>query len=290
MKNALVKLHIAVFLVGFTGILGVLIQLNQMPLVWYRILITVLSLIVLLKFKGKSVGLPLKSVKHLMLIGAVIALHWVCFYGSIKLSNVSIGLVCFSATGLFTALLEPLLITKRIRGVEILLGLLTLAGIYLIFHFDDRYQLGIIVGLISAFLAALFSVLNKKNLAIADASIIMLYELFGGLVVLSLLMPVYLYFFPTISLIPTWADLGWLLILSWVCTSVAMKLMLESLQKVSAFTQNLSLNLEPVYAIIMAFILFKENKLLQPSFYYGVAFILSSVVIQMMRVVIGKKH
>lgn len=290
MKQALIKLHIAVFLVGFTGILGVLIQLNQMPLVLYRILITVCSLFVLLKFKGVRMGLPLKSIKHLMLIGSVIALHWVCFYGSIKLSNVSIGLVCFSSTGLFTALLEPLIITKRIRWVEVLLGLLTLAGIYLIFHFDDRYQIGIIVGLLSALLAALFSVLNKKNLAIADPSILMFYELLGGLVVLSLLMPVYVHFFPTISLVPSWADLGWLLILSWVCTIVAMRLMLESLQKVSAFTQNLSLNLEHVYAIIMAFILFNENKLLQPSFYYGVALIFCSVVLQMMRVVIGKKH
>ncbi|MFY9465611.1 MAG: EamA family transporter [Sediminibacterium sp.] len=290
MKSALIKLHTAIFLVGFTGILGVLIRLNEMPLVWYRIMLTVVSLFVLLKFSGKLTRLPLAAVKKLALIGSVIALHWVCFYGSIKLSNVSIGLVCFSATGLFTALLEPLLITRKVRWVEVLLGLFSLAGIYLIFHFDDRYQTGIIVGIISAILAALFSVLNKKHLAIADAQVIMLYELLGGLLVLTLLMPLYIYFFPEASLFPSLSDWGWLLILSWVCTIIAMKLMLESLQKVSAFTQNLSLNLEPVYAIIMAFILFDENKDLQPSFYYGVGLILISVVLQMMRVVIGKRH
>jgi len=290
MKSALIKLHTAIFLVGFTGILGVLIRLNEMPLVWYRIMLTVVSLFVLLKFSGKLTRLPPAAVKKLALIGSVIALHWVCFYGSIKLSNVSIGLVCFSATGLFTALLEPLLITRKVRWVEVLLGLFSLAGIYLIFHFDDRYQTGIIVGIISAILAALFSVLNKKHLAIADAQVIMLYELLGGLLVLTLLMPLYIYFFPEASLFPSLSDWGWLLILSWVCTIIAMKLMLESLQKVSAFTQNLSLNLEPVYAIIMAFILFDENKDLQPSFYYGVGLILISVVLQMMRVVIGKRH
>ncbi|MBH2003488.1 MAG: EamA family transporter [Sphingobacteriia bacterium] len=290
MKSALIKLHTAIFFVGFTGILGVLIRLNEMPLVWYRIMLTVVSLFVLLKFSGKLTRLPLAAVKKLALIGSVIALHWVCFYGSIKLSNVSIGLVCFSATGLFTALLEPLLITRKVRWVEVLLGLFSLAGIYLIFHFDDRYQTGIIVGIISAILAALFSVLNKKHLAIADAQVIMLYELLGGLLVLTLLMPLYIYFFPEASLFPSLSDWGWLLILSWVCTIIAMKLMLESLQKVSAFTQNLSLNLEPVYAIIMAFILFDENKDLQPSFYYGVGLILISVVLQMMRVVIGKRH
>ncbi|MBL7760655.1 MAG: EamA family transporter [Sediminibacterium sp.] len=290
MKAALIKLHTAVFLVGFTGILGVLIQLSEMPLVWYRIVITVVSLLVLLKWRGQKMQLPGASIKKLLLIGSVIALHWVCFYGSIKLSNVSIALVCFSSTGLFTALLEPLLVTKRVRWIEVLLGLFSLAGIYLIFHFDDRYQTGIIVGVVSAILAALFSVLNKKHLAIADAQVIMLYELAGGLLVLTLLMPLYIYFFPLTVLVPSLSDWGWLLILSWVCTIVAMKLMLESLQKVSAFTQNLSLNLEPVYAIIMAFILFDENKDLQPSFYYGVALILLSVVLQMLRVVIGKRH
>jgi len=290
MKSALIKLHTAVFLVGFTGILGVLIQLSEMPLVWYRIMITVVSLLVLLKWRGQQLQLPAASIKKLLLIGSVIALHWVCFYGSIKLSNVSIALVCFSSTGLFTALLEPLLVTGKIRWVEVLLGLFSLAGIYLIFHFDDRYQTGIIVGLVSAILAALFSVLNKKHLAIADAQVIMLYELAGGLLVLTLLMPLYIYFFPHTVLFPSLSDWGWLLILSWVCTIVAMKLMLESLQKVSAFTQNLSLNLEPVYAIIMAFILFDENKDLQPSFYYGVGLILFSVVLQMMRVVIGKRN
>lgn len=290
MKSALIKLHTAVFLVGFTGILGVLIQLSEMPLVWYRILITVVSLLVLLKWKGAQLQLPGASIKKLLLIGSVIALHWVCFYGSIKLSNVSIALVCFSATGLFTALLEPLLVTRKVRWIEVLLGLFSLAGIYLIFHFDDRYQTGIIVGVVSAILAALFSVLNKKHLAIADAQVIMLYELAGGLLVLTLLMPLYIYFFPQAALFPSLSDWGWLLILSWICTIVAMKLMLESLQKVSAFTQNLSLNLEPVYAIIMAFILFDENKDLQPSFYYGVGLILLSVVLQMLRVVIGKRH
>jgi drug/metabolite transporter (DMT)-like permease len=290
MKSALIKLHTAVFLVGFTGILGVLIQLNEMPLVWYRIMITVVSLFVLLKWRKQPLKLSGASIKKLLLIGSVIALHWVCFYGSIKLSNVSIALVCFSSTGLFTALLEPLLITRKVRWVEVLLGLFSLAGIYLIFHFDDRYQTGIIVGIVSAILAALFSVLNKKHLAIADAQVIMLYELIGGLLVLTLLMPLYIYFFPHTALFPSLSDWGWLLILSWVCTIVAMKLMLESLQKVSAFTQNLSLNLEPVYAIIMAFILFDENKDLQPSFYYGVGLILVSVVLQMLRVVIGKRH
>lgn len=275
-------------LAGFTGILGVLIQLNELPLVWYRILITLISLFVLLLITRKSIHLPWKSIKRLMLIGAVIALHWVCFYGSIKLSNVSIALVCFSSTGLFTALLEPLMITKKIKWVEVFLGMFSIAGISLIFHFDQRYQVGIIVGVVAAILAALFTVMNKKHLALADPQVMMLYELMGGLGVLTLLIPLYLMAFPHIRLIPSAADWGWLLILSWFCTIVAMRLMLESLRKVSAFTQNLSLNLEPVYAIVMAFIFFDEGKQLQTSFYYGVTLILLSVIIQMFRLLTAK--
>ncbi|WP_026763391.1 DMT family transporter [Sediminibacterium salmoneum] len=288
MKQALIKLHISVFLAGFTGILGVLIHLNEMTLVWYRIMITVVSLSVLFALTKKSTRIPKKQAIHFFLIGTLIALHWVAFYGSIKLSNVSIGLVCFSATGLFTALLEPLLVTKKLQWAELGLGLLSLLGIYLIFHFDERYQTGIIVGIVSAFLAALFSVLNKKQVADAEPTIMMLYELTGGLVIITVLMPAYAYFFPETSIIPTLSDLGWLLVLSWLCTIVAMQLMLDSLKKVSAFTQNLSLNLEPVYAIIMAFILFDENKYLSSSFYYGVGLIILSVVLQMARMLV--KH
>lgn len=283
MKQALIKLHISVFLAGFTGILGVLIHLNEMTLVWYRIMITVVSLSVLFALTKKSTRIPKQQAVRFFLIGTLIALHWVAFYGSIKLSNVSIGLVCFSATGLFTALLEPLLVTKKLQWVELGLGLLSLLGIYLIFHFDERYQTGILVGIISAFLAALFSVLNKKQVADAEPTVMMLYELTGGLVILTLLMPVYAFFFPETSIVPTLSDWGWLLVLSWLCTIVAMQLMLDSLKKVSAFTQNLSLNLEPVYAIIMAFILFDENKYLSSSFYFGVGLIILSVVLQMAR-------
>ncbi|TAG30532.1 MAG: DMT family transporter [Sphingobacteriia bacterium] len=285
MKKAFIQLHTAVFLAGFTGILGVLISLDAMPLVWYRIMITVFSLSLLTWAFKKPILLPKKSVLKLFFIGTLIALHWVAFYASVKLSNVSIALVCFSSVGLFTALLEPIFVTRKINWAELLLGGLSLAGICLIFQFDQRYRLGIIVGLISAFLAALFSVLNKRNMDIAEPSVMILYELTGGLVLLTVLMPIYIFLYPLTVVIPTLSDWGWLFILSWLCTIIGMQLMLASLKKVSAFTQNLSLNLEPVYAIAMAFIFFDESKAVQPSFYYGVSLILLSVVLQMFRLI-----
>ena len=225
-----------------------------------------------------------------MLIGGLIAIHWVCFYGSIKYSNVSIGLVCFASTGLFTAILEPLLTQKKFSWIELLLGLISLLGIYLIFHFDTRYRTGILIGIASAVFAAFFSVFNKRNVATVAPQTMMLYELSGGVLLISLLMPFYLQKFPTVHIFPSGTEWIWLLVLSWLCTVWAMDLMLQALQKVSAFTQNLSLNLEPVYGILLAFALFHEQKQLQISFYLGFACIALSVLLQMLRVMKKQKH
>lgn len=284
MKQALIKLHISVFLAGFTGVLGKLIDMNEGLLVWYRIMLTVVTLFAWLSWKKKLSRISTANVWKLLGIGCLIALHWVCFYGSIKIANVSIGLICFASVGLFTAILEPMLTEKKFSWAEIGLGLLSLLGIYLIFHFDARYRTGILLGIASAVLGAIFSVLNKKNVNVAEPQTLMLYELSGGLLILTIGMPVYLNYFPVTTIFPTWSDWGWLLILSWLCTVYAMDLMLQALKKVSAFTQNLTLNLEPVYGVILAFLIYKENKDLSSSFYVGFALIALSVVFQMIRV------
>ncbi len=289
MKQALIKLHISVFLAGFTGVLGVLIVLTPGVLVWYRIMLTVVTLFVWLSWKNKIAKISIETIWKLLGIGSLIALHWVCFYASIKMANVSIGLVCFASVGLFTAVLEPLLTNKKFSWIEVGLGMISLAGIYLIFHFDTRYQTGILFGIASALLGALFSVLNKINVEVAPPQTLMLYELSGGLIILTLGMPVYIHYFPGSYLFPTVSDWCWLLVLSWLCTVLAMDLMLQALKKVSAFTQNLSLNLEPVYGILLAFLLFKENEKLNSSFYIGFALIVLSVVLQMLRIVRKKQ-
>jgi len=285
MKNALIKLHIAVFLWGFTGVLGRLIALNEGLLVWYRLLITVVSLYLLMRWRKEIVVVPRKKMLQLFGIGALVAMHWVFFYGSIKYSNVSIALTCLSSAGLFTALLEPLMMRKQIIPQEILLGLVAIAGIYLIFHFDPRYKTGIVLGLICTLLSCIFSILNKKQVSDTEPKTMMLYELGGGWLILSLVMPLYLYFFHSERLTPTGTDTLWLLIMSWFCTILAMDLSLQALRKVSAFTQNLTLNLEPVYGIILAFAVYNENKNLSDGFYLGFFLILLAVVLQVFRLV-----
>lgn len=285
MKNALLKLHAAVFLWGFTGVLGRLITLNEGLLVWYRMFITVVSLYFLMQRRGELQRVTGKQRLQLFGIGGLIAIHWVCFYGSIKYSNVSIALTCLSSAGLFTSILEPLMTGKRIEIREVLLGLVGIAGIYLIFHFDPQYKTGIIIGIIATLLSCIFSVLNKKQVTNTAPKTMMLYELGGGFMILTIVMPLYLRLFPTQHLYPDLKDTLWLLLLSWVCTLLAMDLSLQALKKVSAFTQNLTLNLEPVYGIILAFVVYKENEYLSDGFYFGFALILLAVVLQMMRIV-----
>jgi len=282
--KAFLQLHIAVFLAGFTGVLGRLIHLNEGWLVWYRMLLSTLILVLILLFSKKSILIERKYLLQCIAVGGMIALHWVFFYGSIKYANVSIALVCFAATGSFTALLEPLIYKRRIDLFEILLGLLVLLGIFFIFHFDVQYKTGILLGVAAAFLSALFPIFNKRIIQKVPAANLTLYELGGGWLVLSLLLPFYLQFSPAATAIPSLSDWFWLLMLSMFCTVLAFQLSVSALKKISAFTANLTYNLEPVYGIALAFFIYHENKELGKGFYWGISLILLSVLIQTLRV------
>ncbi|AWO00236.1 EamA family transporter [Chitinophaga alhagiae] len=284
MKKAFLQLHLSVFLAGFTGILGKLITLNEGLLVWYRLLITVVTMFFLYRFQGTLRRLPRQAVLRIGFTGFIVALHWVFFYASIKYANVSIGVVCFSLTSLFTALFDPLINRRRFDTVELLLSMLTLAGIMLIFHFDTQYRTGILLGILSSMFCALFTVLNKKLVVQYDTPNITFYELAVGFIGISLVMPFYLHVFPVASLMPSAMDLVYLLLLSWFCTVLMYTLSMNALQKISAFTVNLCFNLEPLYTIALAFLLFRENKDLHNGFYAGLGLILLSVVLQMLRV------
>jgi drug/metabolite transporter (DMT)-like permease len=284
MKKALIQLHIAVFLAGFTAILGKLITLNEGLLVWFRLLITVVTLGGILLFKKQLRRIPFKDLMKIFGVGIIVAIHWVTFYGSVKYANVSVALVCFSATGFFTAFFEPLILKRKISLVEVGLGLIAIMGIYIIFDFHPQYKLGIIFGIISAVGSSLFPIYNKKLLLTYTPRILTFYELGGGLLALTVLVPFYLMQFPAAYYLPTTTDWVWLLVLAWLCTVLSFDLQLNALKKISAFTANLTYNLEPVYGIILAFIFFKENENLNRAFYFGVALILLAVVLQMLRI------
>jgi drug/metabolite transporter (DMT)-like permease len=279
MKKAFLQLHIAVFLAGFTGILGKLITLNEGLLVWYRLLITSVTMWVLFHFTGKLRKVSRIDILKLTGVGFLSAMHWVTFYGSIKEANVSVALVCFSSVGFFTALFEPLILRKKINWTELLLGLLVIAGIYIIFQFDPKYRTGILLGISCAVLLAISMIWFKIFVGKLGSEPTLTYQLSGALVSLTLVMPIYLYQFPTNYIIPDFNDWMWLLGLSWVCSVLAFQLTGLAIKKLSAFTVNLTFNLEPVYGIILAFVVFKENELLSKWFFVGFAIIAVSLVI-----------
>ncbi|MBN8673309.1 MAG: DMT family transporter [Chitinophagales bacterium] len=279
MKKAFLQLHIAVFLAGFTGILGRLISFNEGMIVWYRLLFTAATMWLLFSLMKKLQRIPVYDILKISGVGFIAAMHWVTFYGSIKYSNVSVALVCFSSISFFTALFEPLILKKRINITELFLGLLTMTGIYIIFHFDTQFKTGIIVGLISALLASLFPIYNREFLKRINVETMLTWQQTGGFIVLSILLPFYLQQFPTNNFLPDWEDLGWLLVLSWFCSVIAFQLSANALKRLSAFTVNLTYNLEPVYGILLAFAVYKENEFLSKWFYIGFAIIAAALII-----------
>ncbi|MBS1920829.1 MAG: DMT family transporter [Bacteroidetes bacterium] len=279
MKKSFIQLHIAVFLAGFTGPLGRLIHLNEGLLVWYRLLITASTMWILFLFTKKLQSISWQDILKLSVVGLLSALHWVTFYGSIKQSNVSVALVCFSSVGFFTALFEPLIVRKKINRTELLLGILVIIGIYIIFHFDPKYKTGIILGVLCAILLAFSMIFLRGFIQKMNPETALTYQLSGAFVYLTLLMPLYLYYFPTDYLIPDIKDWVWLLILGWLCSVLAFQLTGHSLKRLTAFTVNLNFNLEPVYGILLAFILFGEGKELSGSFFIGLSFIALSLIL-----------
>ncbi len=279
MKKAFFQLHIAVFLAGFTGILGRLITLNEGMIVWYRLLLTAATMWILFGLMKKLHKIPVIDILKIGAVGFIAGMHWVTFYGSIKYANVSVALVCFSAIGFFTALFEPIILKKRMNWAELLLGLITLSGIYIIFHFDTQYKTGIIIGMISAVLASLFPIFNREFLKRTNVETMLAWQQTGGLIVLSILLPFYLHQFPTDNFIPKPQDFGWLLMLSWLCSVIAFQLSANALKRLSAFTVNLTYNLEPVYGILLAFMVYKENEFLSKWFFVGFAIIATALII-----------
>jgi len=289
MKKALIQLNAAVFLWGFTGVLGKAITLGSTMLVWWRLLITVISLWLLYRIQGRSIRVQPKSAALIALIGVILAFHWVFFYASIKLANVTIALTCLSTTALMASIVEPLILRKRFDPFEIFLGLFAITGIFIIYNTHLSFSAGIIIGLLSALFTVLVSVLNKKIVDQHLPQHITLYQLGGGFLGLTVLMPLFQYFFHEQWAAPQPLDWLWLLLLSWVCTILTFFLYIRALKKLSAFTINLALTLEPVYGIILAFALYQENELLSNWFYLGFALITVAVLLHMARLILSAK-
>lgn len=280
MKQAFLQLHLAILLASCSGIFGNLISLDPVLITGYRMLLASVMLLLLLVIKYGRIIVD-KSNRHILWLGVLLAFHWVFFYGSIKYANVSVGVVCFCLSGFFTALISPLVNRKRISWVELLLSSLTLVGILLIFHFDASFRTGIVLGIISSLLFALYATLNERVNQSGQVIKTTALQMVGGTLAMGLLLPFYRAGKSSLSLLPTSEDFVFLFLLALGCT-VCMCLLLNRAQKViCAFTVSLSFNLEPVYSILLAVLLFDEDKMLGTAFYMGLALIVLSLVLQM---------
>ena len=273
-QRAYLELHLAVFLWGFTAILGDLIQLSALTLVWWRVLLTSLSLIFFVRIGRMLAEIGWRRLLLLAGIGVIVGLHWVTFYGSIKLANASIALVCMATTSLFSSLFEPLIVGRRFNWYELLLGIFILPGIWLVVDgVESGMNAGILVGLLSAALVSVFTSLNKKYIQSSNPARITFIELGAA----TLFLTPFLYPLGGDKFWPSAVDWIYLLILALLCTTLTFFLSLRSLSKLSAFASNLTVNLEPVYGIILAYFLLDDASELSPTFYYGAGLIVVAV-------------
>ena len=275
-KN-LAILHLTVFIWGFTGILGKLISVSAVSLVWYRVIVAAASLLLYFLLTKKSFIVNRPTFFKLIFTGALVGAHWITFFASIKLSTVSVTLVCLSSITLFTAIFEPLINKKPISKLQLFAGSLIISGIAIIFKFESQYTKGIFVGLVSAVLAGLFPVINSKFVQKINAPVIAFYELSGAFLWISLFL-VFTHGF-TKQIIPTTADIGYLLVLGTICTSLAYVAGVSVMRELSAFRVALVTNLEPVYGIIMAFIFFGDMNKLTVGFWVGALIVLSTILL-----------
>lgn len=283
MPNAKLKnyfhLHFLVFIAGFTAILGELISIDSIPLVWFRMVMAGILMFTYLKLRRFKISVNSKSVFKFSIAGIIIALHWITFFESIKQANVSIALAMLSTGAFFASLIEPLFFKRRIIWYEIIFGIMVIFGVWLITQTELHYKTGIIYGIISALLLTLFSVVNGMFVQKHSASVISFYEFISGVVCISLyLLIVNNGFSYDFFNLPA-SDWVYLIILASVCTAYAFIAAVHIMKKISPYTVVLTYNLEPVYGILMALILFPEKEKMSLEFYIGTLIILATVII-----------
>lgn len=281
-RNKLISLHIMVIILGFTGVLGKLITLDTSYLVWYRMLIACIVLFIFMLFKNTVRKIKIKNIIPLLGIGSIVALHWLFFFEAIKVSNISIAVICLSTSSLFSSFLEPIFFKRRILTYEVLFGLAVLLTLYFMLNETPKitnntnYIYGYIYGIISALLATLFTLMNAKYISKIEAVEITMFEMLGGVLTISLLFLInndYTIINQQINV----NDIIYLIILATICTAGVFVWMIEIMRYITPYSLIMAVNLEPIYSVIIALIIFNESETMNLSFYLGGAIILCIV-------------
>jgi drug/metabolite transporter (DMT)-like permease len=272
-------LHLLVFIAGFTAVLGELISINSIPLVWFRMTIAGILMLVYIKFRKINLKVDLKSIVKFSIAGILIALHWITFFEAIKQSNISITLAMYSTGAFFASLIEPLFYKRRIIWYELFFGLIVIVGVWLITQTEFNYINGIVLGIISALLSTLFAVINGKLVKHNSATLVSFYEFISGIVFISLFIIFFRGGFDLAFFSLSTQDWLYLFILASVCTTYAFIAIVHVMKHISSYTVVLTNNLEPIYGIILAIILFPQSEKMSAKFYIGALLIISTVIL-----------
>lgn len=278
--NDYLKLHFIVFLWGFSAILGKLVTIPAVELVFFRSIFAAAGMAFVIYLMKGSFTVTTNDVVKLLLIGLIVAVHWFSFFGSARVSNVSVSLVGFATNSLWAAFLEPLFNRTKMKTYEVVLGVVVVIGLYIIFSFDFQYKLGLFLGILAGFTSALFSVFNSKMVKRIAPRSITFYEMIGVFIGTLLFLPIYKFTLAEnqeLQLTPPWMDLFYIAVLAGACSVYAYTVAVELMKRISVFMIQLTLNLEPVYGIIMAVIIFKEKEKMNMNFYLGTTVILCAV-------------
>ena len=275
------KLHFLVFLWGFTAILGKLVSIPAVEMVFYRTLLAAIGMGVVIVVLRGSFKVSNADLLKLFLTGAIVAAHWLTFFISGRISNPSTSLVGFATCSLWAAFIEPIAKKNKIQGVEVGLGLVVIIGLYLIFSFDFQYPMGLFLGILSGLTCAMFAVINSQLVTRVNSLTITFYEMIGACATVVVFFPIYTSYFAVdgqLNLSPSWGDWAWIAVLSLVCTVYAYAVAINLTKKLSVFFIQLTLNLEPVYGIILALIVFGHQEVMSWNFYLGTVVILGAVI------------
>lgn len=275
------KLHFVVFIWGFTAILGALITIPSVELVLYRTIISALGMWILVFFLKRKFNAGPADIAKLLLTGFVVAAHWITFFGSARVSNVSVSLVGLSTASLWTSLLEPLAYGRKVKAFEVVLGCIVILGLYIVFTFSFQYRTGLLLGILSGLTSAVFSVINSKIVRRVSPYSITFYEMIGAFLGTLLFLPVYkMTWAPgnVTDVVPTPMDWLYIIILGTVCTVYAYSVATELMKRLSVFFIQLTVNLEPLYGFALAVIVFGEKEKMHTNFYIGAGIILAAVI------------
>ena len=275
----LTSIHLMVVILGFTGIFGKLISLDTLDLVWYRMLIAFISLAIFLFMKNKLFAISKKNFLGVLGVGGLVAIHWLCFFESIKVSSVSVAVVCLSTSSLFSALIEPIFFKRKLLAYEVIMAIIVAAALAFIMGMETQYLWGYIYGILAAFLGTLFTLFNAIYIKKTSAAQITMIEMLAGVLIITFILLFQKDYTVFTSLIST-TDLLYLVILGVLCTAMVFVWMTEIMRYITPYSLIMAINLEPIYSIILALIIFGDNELMSPAFYIGSSIIIGVVFLE----------